>query len=292
MFAWAHYTQIRRSVLYLLAHITLLILPTSMLMTNKKPIVLCFSGHDASGGAGIQADIETIASLGAQPCTVITALTVQNTQEVISVHPVEADLIQKSVDCLLQDIQPQAIKIGLIGSIEALKIIVATIKTLPDIPVILDPVLASGSGKTELAKADLIQHMVNELLPLTTVITPNTPELIQLAKSANPPLLNQMGCDYVMITGTHADTEQVHNELYFNERLLDVMSVDRLNADYHGSGCTLAAAISALLSFGLDPLHACKEAVDFTFASLQTGYQIGKGQHIPNRMFWSEIDEP
>jgi len=261
-------------------------------MTNKKPIVLCFSGHDASGGAGIQADIETIASLGAQPCTIITALTVQNTMEVTSVHPVDVELIQKNVDCLLEDIQPQAIKIGLIGSINALKVIVSTLKKLPSIPVILDPVLASGSGNTALAKTDLIQTMVNELLPLITVITPNTPELIQITKSANPPLLNQMGCDYVLVTGTHADTEQVHNELYFNERLLDVMSVERLDADYHGSGCTLASAISALLSFGLDPLHACKEAVDFTFASLQTGFKIGKGQHIPNRMFWSETDEP
>ncbi len=253
-----------------------------------KPIVLCFSGHDASGGAGIQADLETIASLGGHACSIITALTVQNTQEVISVHPIDAKLMQQAVDCLLKDIRPKAIKIGIIGSVDALEVIVSTIKKLPDIPVVLDPVLASGSGNTEMAKAELIQQMINKLMPLTTVITPNTPELLQLVKSHNPPLLNQMGCDYALITGTHAETDQVNNELYFNERMLDVMTVDRLKNDYHGSGCTLAAAISTMLAFGLDPLHACKEAVDFTYASLQTGFKIGQGQHIPNRLFWSD----
>lgn len=257
---------------------------------NTKPIVLCFSGHDASGGAGLQADIETLASLGAYACTIITALTVQNTQEVQSVYPVDASIMQQAVDCLLADLQPQAIKIGLIASPEALKIIVATIKRTPDIPIILDPVLASGSGKTVFAKDDLIQQIINDLLPLTTIITPNTAELMQLVNSSKPPLLNQMGCDYVLLTGTHADTQQVHNELYFNQRLIDVMSVERLSADYHGSGCTLAAAISAALAFGLDPLHATKEALDFTYASLQAGLQIGGGQHIPNRLFWSDSE--
>ncbi len=256
-------------------------------MIDSKPIVICFSGHDASGGAGIQADIESIASLGAHACTVITALTVQNTQEVSTIQPVDAQQIQSSVDCLLSDITPQAIKIGLIGSMEALNIIIATLKLYPGIPVILDPVLASGSGHTIFAKEDLIQHIINELLPLVTLITPNTPELNQLGKTASPSVLNQMGCDYVLVTGTHAHTKQVHNELYFNERLIETFSVSRLPAHYHGSGCTLASAISALLAYGLDPLHACKEAIDFTYASLQTSYKIGTGQHIPNRLFWS-----
>jgi len=258
---------------------------------SSKPTVLCFSGHDASGGAGIQADIEAIASLGCHACTVITALTVQNTQEVTSVHPINTATLQQTVDCLLEDIQPAAIKIGLIGSLETLNIIVSTIKLYPDIPIILDPVLASGSGHTDMAKADLIQNMINHLLPLVTIITPNTPELLKLCHTADPSLLNKMGCDYVLMTGTHADTERVHNELYFNQRILDVMSVDRLPSDYHGSGCTLASAISAMLAFGLDPLHACKEAVDFTFASLESGFQIGCGQLIPNRLFWADNAE-
>lgn len=261
-------------------------------MNHKtKPIILCFSGHDASGGAGIQADIETIASLGAHPCTIITALSVQNTVEVTSVHPVDGNTMQKAVDCLLNDITPDAFKIGLIGSLEALHIIVATLKKYPEIPVILDPVLASGSGQTAFAEDELVQSIINELLPLTTVITPNTPELSKLTNSDEPSRLNQMGCDYVLITGTHADTEQVHNELHFNERLLDVMSVDRLDGMYHGSGCTLASAIAAIMAFGLDPLHACKEAVDFTYASLQTSYDIGEGQSIPNRLFWTEGED-
>lgn len=258
---------------------------------TSKPTILCFSGHDASGGAGIQADIEAIASLGCHACTVITALTVQNTHDVKSVHPIAADTIQKMVNCLLEDIQPSAIKIGLIGSIEVLDIIVSTIKLYPEIPIILDPVLASGSGQTELGNANLIQQMINTLLPLVTIITPNNPELLKLTNDQQPSTLNKMGCNYVLITGTHADTEQVHNELYFKERLLDVMSVERLPFDYHGSGCTLASAMSAMLAFGLDPLHAYKEAVDFTFASLSVGFKIGQGQLIPNRLFWADNEE-
>ncbi len=262
-------------------------------MTNLKPVILCFSGHDASGGAGIQADIEAIASLGGHACTVVTALTVQNTVDVISVHPVDADIIQRTVDCLLDDVQPSAIKIGLISNIDVLNIIVSTIKRLPDIPVILDPVLSSGSGKKALNSVDLTQQIINELLPLTNIITPNTPELSALSHNGEAALLNTMGCDYVLVTGTHADSDEVHNELYFNGRLLDVLTVKRLEHSYHGSGCTLSSAISTLLAFGLDPLHACKEAVDFTFASLQTSFQIsvspnGAGQHIPNRLFWAD----
>lgn len=260
-------------------------------MINNKPIVLCFSGHDASGGAGIQADIEAIASLGCHACTVITALSVQNTVDVVSIHPVDTSIVKKTVDCLLDDVQPSAIKIGLIGSIDVLNIIVATVKLFPSIPIILDPVLASGSGKTDMGNDDLIQAIINDLLPLITLITPNTPELLKLTKNSDASRLNQMGCDYVLITGTHEDTDQVHNELHFNERLLDVMSVQRLAEDYHGSGCTLAASISAMLAYGLDPLHACKEAVDFTFASLQTGFKIGHGQLIPNRLFWTDNEE-
>jgi len=262
---------------------------------QSKPIVLCFSGHDASGGAGIHADIETIASLGAHACTVVTALTVQNTQEVHSIHPVDVTLFKQTIDCLLEDIKPSAIKIGLIGSADILNIIVATINKFPDIPVILDPVLASGSGNTELAKEDLIQQIINQLIPLCTLITPNTPELKQLSKqddnlsAAN--VINQFGTDYLLVTGTHGDTDKVHNELYYNQRLIDVITVSRLPDDYHGSGCTVASAISALLAFGLDPLHACKEAIDFTYASLQTAFEISEHQKIPNRMFWADTEE-
>lgn len=259
---------------------------------SSKPVVLCFSGHDGSGGAGIQADIEAISSLGCHACSVVTALTVQNTQQVVSIHPTSKALMQQTLDNLLDDIQPSAIKIGLIGSIDALNIIINCAQQFPDIPLIVDPVLASGSGDTKMSSDQLTDKIVSELLPLCTLVTPNTPELYTLSglddKKLAAEKLNQLGCDYVFATGTHSESEDVHNELYFNQRLLDVVTVKRLTNHYHGSGCTLASAISAMLAFGLDPLHACKEATDFTFASLQSAYKIGQGQLIPNRLFWSE----
>ncbi|MBL7004013.1 MAG: hydroxymethylpyrimidine/phosphomethylpyrimidine kinase [Gammaproteobacteria bacterium] len=266
-------------------------------MIKSKPSILCFSGHDPSGGAGIQADIETIASLGCHAISVITALTAQNTQGVDSVHPVDALLLQKTVDNLLSDVTPAVIKIGLIGSSHALDIIIKTIKNLPEVPVILDPVLASGSGNTSFDTHNLSQRLAQELLPLCTLVTPNTPELLTLShvlgETSNDIhqsafVLNTQGCDYVLATGTHSATEKVHNELFFNQRLLDVYSVERLPHQYHGSGCTIASAISAMLAFRLEPLVACKEAIDFTFGSLQSAFKVGQGQLIPNRLFWSE----
>lgn len=264
-------------------------------MKPNKPIVLCFSGHDATGGAGLQADIESIVSLGAHACTITTALTAQNSQQVFEVYPCDGTLIQHSLDVLLDDITPQAIKIGLIGSLDALHIIVDCIQKHPDIPVVLDPVLASGSGEKAFAKQTLIDAIVAELLPLCSIITPNTHELLQLSQHIDhdgaAATLNQKGCDYVFVTGTHARTNSVHNELYFNQRLIDTFTVDRLEHSYHGSGCTLASAIAAMLAFGIEPLTACKEAVNFTFGSLENGFPIGKGQLIPNRLYWAHEDD-
>lgn len=264
---------------------------------NTKPIVLCFSGHDATGGAGIQADIETIGSLGAHACTVVTALTAQDTDQVKSVYPVDLETIQLVTKTLLDDITPHVIKIGLMGSIDALKVIIQTIKSYPNIPVVLDPVFASGSGSSSFAKQSLIDSIAKELLPLCTLSTPNTYELLQLAQVFDATIssqekaaicLNEQGCDYILATGTHAQSEQVHNELYFNQRLLDVFSTPRLDKEYHGSGCTLASATAALLAFGLEPMMACKEAVDFTVTSLESGVEIGSGQTIPNRLAWAQ----
>lgn len=265
-------------------------------MNNDKPIVLCFSGHDATGGAGLQADIESIASLGAHTCSIITALTVQNTLEVLEVYPCDHSTIRHSVEVLLQDVPPQAIKIGLIASLEALHIIIDCINRFPGIPVVLDPVLASGSGDKSFAQPTLIDAIIEQLIPLCTIVTPNTHELLQLSQHIDPSnaasALNKQGCDYVFVTGTHAHTDSVHNALYFNQRLIDTFTVDRLEHSYHGSGCTLASAIAAMLAFGIEPLTACKEAVNFTFGSLHNGFKIGSGQHIPNRLYWaSEHDE-
>ena len=165
----------------------------------------------------------------------------------------------------------------------------------PTIPVVLDPVLASGLG-TDVADDEMIDALKNSLIPLTTVLTPNTLEAERLASGAENNhdraiQLLKSGCEYVLITGTHDATKEVINQLYFADRLLDSSNWERLNGSYHGSGCTLASAIAGLLAQGLDPMAACHEAQNYTWNTLKHGYTIGKGQIMPDRFFWAAEDE-
>lgn len=258
---------------------------------QKPPVVLAFSGHDASGGAGIGADIESIVSQGCHASTVITCLTVQDTVDVSSLIPIDDDIIIQSARAILEDMPVDAFKIGLLGSVETIEAVHSILYDYQDIPVVFDPVLASGAG-TELGGGDIIEAMHNLLFPLTDVLTPNTVEAAALvpeadAVSAMASGLMDAGCDHVLLTGTHDDQRHVINRLYHNYREIDRYEWPRLPNEYHGSGCTLAATLAALLALGLDPLSASREAQNFTWNSLDQAYRIGMGQHLPNRLFWA-----
>lgn len=256
---------------------------------SQRPVVLCFSGHDPSGGAGIQADIETIFSHQCHCASVITALTEQDSRNVKKLIPQhKADIIQQA-ETVLADYQVAAIKIGLIGDSETALAIGQILRNHPKIPVILDPVLAAGGG-TELASQALLDNIVKVLLPLTTVLTPNSDEARRLAKQQNLAecgwLLQNQGAEFVLITGTHEASDLVHNQLFMPEHKTETFNWERLAHSYHGSGCTLASAIAALMALGLDAFTAISEAQEFTWQSLASADLPGKGQHIPNRLFW------
>ncbi|MFA5984918.1 MAG: hydroxymethylpyrimidine/phosphomethylpyrimidine kinase [Methylococcaceae bacterium] len=259
-------------------------------MSAKRPVVLSFSGHDPSGGAGIQADIETLSSLRCHAASVITALTEQNSSNVIKLLPQQATDIISQANTVLADFKVACIKIGLIGDLDIAKALHSLLKQHPYIPVVLDPVLAAGGGQA-LAHNDLIQAILELLLPCTLILTPNSPEARKLAgqndlNNAGLALLKR-GCQYVLITGTHEQhTAAVHNQLFHAERQLETYTWPRLPHSYHGSGCTLASAIAGLLSHGLSPTQAVKEAQAYTWQALNAGYQPGQGQHLPNRLFW------
>ncbi len=260
-------------------------------MSQTRPIVLAFSGHDPSGGAGVQADIETLISHQCHAVSVITTLTEQDTHNVKKLVPQQPENIISQANTLLNDMDVQAFKIGLLGHHESALAVYAILKQYPDIPVVLDPVLAAGGG-TELASARLIATMIDLLLPCVTVLTPNSQEARLLANQddlENCGLdLLEKGCDYVLITGTHEHTPVVNNQLFHDQRLWETYSWDRLPQSYHGSGCTLASGIAALLAHGLEPVQAVMEAQEYTWNSLNSGYQSGKGQYNPNRFFWME----
>ena len=259
------------------------------------PVVMTFAGVDSTGGAGIQADIESLASIGCHAAPVATAVTVQDTQNIKSYAAVEAGLVIEQARAVLEDISVSAFKIGMLGSVENVEAVHGVLTDYPDIPVVFDPIIIAGGGGM-LADEDIVDAMVNLLFPLTTILTPNSREARALAPGADnleacAQELLEIGCEYVLVTGTHERTAEVINSLYSNRRLLENYAWERLPNSYHGSGCTLAATIAGLLAHGLDPVAAVHEAQDFTWQSLRHGYRAGMGQYLPNRFFWAENEE-
>lgn len=264
-------------------------------MPDSVPVVLTFAGNDPCGGAGIQADIEAQASQGCHCAPVITALTVQDTRDIHSLAPIDGILVAEQARAVLEDMPVNAIKIGLLGSVDIIENIHAVLRDYPDIPVVLDPVLATGNG-TELADEEIMDAMVSLLLPHTTILTPNSLEARALAPEADTLDACAMailahGCEFVLITGTHENTQHVVNHLYGNNRQLESFTWERLNGSYHGSGCTLASATAGLLAQGLEPFGALHEAQEYTWETLKQGYRIGMGQQLPNRLFWARPEE-
>lgn len=265
------------------------------------PIVLTFAASDPSAGAGMQADILTIASMGCHPLTVVTAITVQDTSGVDDVQSIDAELVMNQARTVLEDMPVAAFKIGLLGSVENIAVIAEIISDYPDIPLVFDPVLSSGRGD-ELANEDMLDAMRELLLPQTTILTPNSLEARRLIQDEdndedNPDLnecakrILQLGCEYVLITGTHENTPKVINSLYGERGLIRADKWPRLPGIYHGSGCTLASAIAALLANGLPMEEAVREAQEYAWETLKYGFRPGMGQHIPDRLFWAREDE-
>ncbi|HHJ16016.1 MAG TPA: hydroxymethylpyrimidine/phosphomethylpyrimidine kinase [Gammaproteobacteria bacterium] len=258
---------------------------------SSVPVVMAFSGNDPSGGAGIQADIEALISHGCHTAPVITALTIQDTQDVIGYTPLDGGLIVEQARAVLEDMPVSAFKLGLLTSAEAVEAIHSILADYPDIPVIMDPVLASGNGSM-LADDDAVEAMTELLLPQATVLTPNSQEARALAPEGDTldacaMALLEHGAEFVLITGTHENTPSVVNTLYANNRVMDTFTWDRLDGNFHGSGCTLAASIAGLLAQGLEPFTAIHEAQEYTWQALSEAYRIGMGQQIPNRLFWA-----
>lgn len=264
------------------------------------PMVLVFSASDPSAGAGMQADILTLVSLGCHPLSALTALTVQDTVGVHCVQSVSAELLEQQARTVLEDMPVAAFKIGMLGSVENVLAVAEIVADYPQIPLIFDPVLASGRGD-ELSSEAVISAMREMLLPQTTLLTPNAPEARRLAESDDdedePSIdvcaqrLVEMGAEYVLITGTHESTPQVINTLYGAEGVIRRDKWERLPGSYHGSGCTLASAIAGCVAGGASIEDAVRDAQDYTWQTLSAGFRAGMGQFIPDRFFWARGDD-
>ncbi|NVI81148.1 hydroxymethylpyrimidine/phosphomethylpyrimidine kinase [Janthinobacterium sp. BJB401] len=246
--------------------------------------VLVFAGADPSGGAGIAADIVAIAAQGAHALPVITALTVQDNDRVFGVEPVAPELLRRQALALIDKMAIHAVKIGIPGSAANAAVIaqlIAQLKLLrPDLPVVLDPVLASGHGDV-LSRDDAVQALA-PLLPVTTVIVPNGPEALALGGEDN--LLAQ-GCQNVLVTGGHGVGEVIVNRWFDGAGGEREWRWPRLPGEFHGSGCTLASAIAARLALGQALPEALDLAQRYCHAALAGAYAIAPGQLMPQRFF-------
>jgi hydroxymethylpyrimidine/phosphomethylpyrimidine kinase len=260
----------------------------------SPPTVLTFAASDPTSGAGLQADILALASMGCHPLSVVTAITVQDTAGVESFLAIDPDWVADQARCILEDMPVAAFKMGVLGSTEIVTVIAEVVSDYPDIPLVLDPVLASGRGD-EFASEDMIAAIRELLVPQSTVVTPNILELRRLAEDDEGDMdlaecaqhLLDSGCEYVLVTGTHDSTPEVVNTLYHRGGILRADTWTRLPGSFHGSGCTLAAALAANLARGLDIADAVYEAQDYTWQALAKAYRPGMGQFIPDRLFWA-----
>ncbi len=250
-------------------------------MAQAPSIVLVFAASDPTGGAGIQADLLTAASLGCHAVTVLTALTVQDTQGVSRLRALEPDWVTAQAEALLGELRVSAIKIGVVGSAQNAAAIASILASQPEVPVVLDPVLASGRGDS-LADAGAAKALRELLLPRVTVATPNTMEARALGGME---AMLGTGCRYVLVTGTHAQTPEVVNALYGREGLVREDRWPRLAGSFHGSGCTLASALAAGLAKGLEVPEAARQAQAYTWQALAAGFRPGSGQWLPDRLF-------
>ena len=252
------------------------------------PLVLTFAASDPTGGAGLQADVLTIAALGCHPLSVVTGLTVQDTSGVEYLEAVPAGLVTRQAMRVLAESEVAAFKVGVVGSAENVRAVAAIAAAHASVPLVLDPVLASGRGDP-LADDETRAALLETLVPRATVLTPNTLEAERLGGRER---LLELGCRYVLVTGTHDATPEVVNKLYDANGLVREDRWQRLPGSYHGSGCTLASAIAATLAKGRKLPDAVREAQEFTWQALNAGFRPGMGQYLPDRFFWArESDE-
>jgi hydroxymethylpyrimidine/phosphomethylpyrimidine kinase len=259
---------------------------------HSRRTVLVFAGADPSGGAGIAADILAIGAKGAHALPVITALTVQDNDRVYEVLPVDGDVVRRQALALMNKVAIDAVKVGIPGNRANADVIAEVIEALratrPDLPVVLDPVLASGAGDA-LTRADALAR----LLRLASVIVPNLPEAKALSDAAGTvpdqaASLRTRGCANVLVTGGHAEGATVVNR-WFGAHGESKWHWPRLPGAFHGSGCTLASAIAARLASGDDMETALFTAQQYCHQALADAFSIASGQRIPQRTHSTNI---
>lgn len=257
---------------------------TSLIQT---PIALTIAGSDSGGGAGIQADLKTFSALGVFGCSAIASLTAQNTLGVQGVLPIAPAFVQQQIHSVLSDIAVGAIKSGMLATADIIAAVADSLRAYPQIPFVLDPVMVATSGDRLLAE-DAIQTLIDKLMPLATLITPNLHEAAVLLNTAAATNLEQMqlqgekilalGARAVLMKGGHTDGEKA-TDLLITVKGCEVFSAARLQTNNtHGTGCTLASAIAAGLAKKLSLSDSVKQAKEYLHQALLHSGKLHIGQ--------------
>ncbi|MDQ2701204.1 MAG: bifunctional hydroxymethylpyrimidine kinase/phosphomethylpyrimidine kinase [Actinomycetota bacterium] len=251
-------------------------------MTDRIPTVLSIAGSDSGGGAGIQADLKAITRCGAHGMTAITALTAQNTVGVTAIEPVSPAMILEQIRAVASDIGIDAVKIGMLGSTETIEAVAEGLGLTGDAPVVVDPVMVAESG-ADLLMPEAKLALVQLILPLATVVTPNIPEarlLTGLGQEASQAELAEailgLGPDIAVVTGGHS--ERIIDLYYDGEELFEIDGERFPGTSSHGSGCTHSSVLATMLARGMGPLDAAREARKVASMAVKDGLDsVGSG---------------
>jgi hydroxymethylpyrimidine/phosphomethylpyrimidine kinase len=260
--------------------------------------VLTIAGSDSGGGAGIQADLKTISSLGCYGMSVITAITVQNTLGVTAIHPVPPEIVEKQINAVLSDIGTDSIKIGMLHSTEIIKTVAVALKKFSMKKIVLDPVMVATSGD-KLIEDNTVNALIEYLFPLAAIITPNIPEAELLTGTkifnkddmiASALKLLNFGSESVLIKGGHLKGNVLYDIYIRNGRKNDIRIIknQKINTNnVHGTGCTLSSAIASFMAYGEETEIAVEKSIIYLQNAIVHGknYKTGQGNGPVNHFF-------
>lgn len=275
---------------------------TNKIQVSATPIVLTIAGSDSGGGAGIQADIKAMSATGCYACSVITAITAQNTLGVSAIFPIPLEHVEKQLDAVFTDLNVVAVKVGMLADCDIIKIVAAKIKQYQPAFLVVDPVMVATSGDL-LLQESAISTLKSELLPLADIITPNLPESAALIGSEMPDNeadmtkmitgLRQLGSKAILLKGGHLEQDENSNDLLILPKYVHHLTAKRINTrNTHGTGCTLSSAIASYLAQGHDLLRAVQLAKQYISQAIAHADEldIGKGHGPVNHFFSGHAD--
>ncbi|OLQ81438.1 bifunctional hydroxymethylpyrimidine kinase/phosphomethylpyrimidine kinase [Photobacterium proteolyticum] len=274
-----------------------------MAIPSKTPITLTIAGSDSGGGAGIQADIKAISATGSYACSVITALTAQNTQGVSGILAVEPGFVEQQLDSVFADLDVKAVKVGMLSDSNIIRVVAAKLRQYQPKHLVVDPVMVATSGDL-LLQQDAISSLKSELLPLADVITPNLPEAAALLNVAIPQSeqemanmiagLRELGSESVLLKGGHLEQDTNSTDLLILADNVVRMSTPRIpTSNTHGTGCTLSSATASFLAQGIELTTAVQYAKSYITMAISHAdeLEIGSG-HGPVHHFFAGHYQP